>query len=222
MIMRDKLSVQLHVLRDPDIRLLLRAYFDAHHPNVVVIDELPIHHHATRADIVVVGESTLDAYEIKSDVDNMQRFEDQHSVYESIFDSVTIVTTGRHHAKAVATIPASVGVITVDGLQSIVIQREPRSRPQPKISDVLGLLTRVELQLICRLNVLPARDPYRASYAWRIMQGCTHDEVRFLVRETLRSRYTKHDVTADQNPPRICLDATSMWWATPIAVQNRF
>jgi hypothetical protein len=216
MIAHRRLSGPLHVLRDKDIRLRIRAYFEVHHPTSLIIDELPIRHHATRADIVAVGNDTLDAFEIKSDVDDLRRFESQQTVYDSVFDSVTIVTTMRHVSNVVATVPSSVGIMIVDGERSVLIQRAARERHQPNTSNSLGLLTRAELQLICRLNALPARDPHRDSLMWRVMQGCSANEIRLLVRETLRFRYGGTRLKG-QNPSRIWLEETSMWWAIPTA-----
>jgi hypothetical protein len=101
-------------LGDPDVRAALRSHLTRQlcHGDTVLIEELGLCRGQVRADVALVNGS-LHAYEIKSDRDTLDRLLQQASMYNKIFNRVTLVVGPRHQSAALALIPAWWGVLGV-------------------------------------------------------------------------------------------------------------
>ncbi|HDU5925795.1 TPA: sce7726 family protein, partial [Klebsiella aerogenes] len=62
----------------------------------IVINELTIDSFSRRADLVVIKNGKMIAYEIKSDADSLNRLSGQMDKYLDYFDKVVVVTTSKH------------------------------------------------------------------------------------------------------------------------------
>jgi hypothetical protein len=91
---------------DAHIRAALRTRLarHLHHGDAVLLEELGLCRGQVRADVTLVNGS-LHAYEIKSDRDTLDRLLRQASIYDKVFDRVTLVVGPRHQPAALELIP---------------------------------------------------------------------------------------------------------------------
>src|SRR5438132_3874390 len=87
---------------------MLRRHHGA--PDTLVVDELGLQYGSGRADIAVVN-GRLVGYEIKSDNDSLARLKRQISLYDAIFDSITIVVGLKHCSVICQRVPGHWGVV---------------------------------------------------------------------------------------------------------------
>jgi len=77
-----------------------RTFLRTHHrdPSTLVLDELGLQHGKSRADIAVIN-GDLSGFEIKSDVDSLQRLTRQIERYSAVFDlhSLWLIVTSTTH-----------------------------------------------------------------------------------------------------------------------------
>ncbi|HCR86259.1 MAG TPA: hypothetical protein DIV86_06235 [Alphaproteobacteria bacterium] len=109
----------------------------------VLVNELKFADGKRRADLVEVNGS-MNVYEIKSDLDNLEKLHDQIIDYKGTFDTVTIVTTLKHLNNIKKHTPNNVGVILVD--ENCI--KEVRSPVTYKKFDSFFLASFLELETI--------------------------------------------------------------------------
>jgi hypothetical protein len=103
-------------MRDSDIRLVVRQRLTiqfGHDPATLILDELGLCEGKVRADLAVVNGS-LKGFEIKSDQDTLKRLAVQASIYNKIFDTVTIIVTHHHLEEIETLVPAWWGIILAE------------------------------------------------------------------------------------------------------------
>lgn len=78
-----------------------------------IIEELGLRHGTVRVDMVVVDEESrlMHGYELKSDLDTLQRLPEQMKVYNATLDRVTLVVGKKHLHEAIKLIPDWWGVM---------------------------------------------------------------------------------------------------------------
>lgn len=141
---------------DKDIRLSLKQNLkedNKKETNTVIIEELGLEHGAARIDIAVVN-GILHGYELKSDVDTLNRLPEQMRIYNSVLDRVTLVVGRNHLHKAIKMIPEWWGVVVArinDSNNSIYFYniRKPEENPSRDSLVIVKLLWRAEA-----LNIL--------------------------------------------------------------------
>jgi hypothetical protein len=93
-----------------------------------------------RADVMVVSNDELIAFEIKSDYDNLTRLESQIKDYNSLFDYTYIVTTNKYLDNIIKNnIYKNVGIILYEK-NNIVIKRKPLKNQKIKEEYLISLL----------------------------------------------------------------------------------
>ncbi len=142
-VIRSALKKELTKIHQDDIEL-------------AIIEELGVGHGRARIDIVVVN-GIMHGYEIKSDLDTLERLHEQMIEFNNVFDKLTLVVGKRHLYEAINLIPDWWGLIVAKiGADNEVIFhliREAESnRKQIEIS-IARLLWREEaLQLLEEWN----------------------------------------------------------------------
>lgn len=122
-------------IRESFHRKKLRRHRES--PDTLVVDELGLHHGASRADIAVVNGSLM-GYEIKSDEDVLTRLPGQVRAYNAVFDRVSIITCARHLPGVRRLVPRWWGITTCSrGPKGAVRFTSKRaSRPNPKVEPL--------------------------------------------------------------------------------------
>ncbi len=84
----------------------------AHDPSSRFVEEMCVWNGSARIDMAVIN-GQLHGYEIKSERDTLARLEDQMSLYNMVFDKITLVAAERHLAKAEEALPDWWGLSSV-------------------------------------------------------------------------------------------------------------
>jgi hypothetical protein len=159
-------------------------------PAVAVLHEVWVPRSHERADVVVVHDSTLTAFEIKSARDRLTRLDRQIPAYEGLFGRCTLVVARRHLPAAEAKLPPWWGVLTtsLDGgaLEQV---READDHGNVASDQLVRLLWRDEA--ICALAVLGVphdSDATRGSLWHLLMEHADRTQLQQLVAQALRTR----------------------------------
>ena len=130
------MSKQVDLIGDAEIRRALRLKLAIDHenqPDTVFIEELGICRGQGRVDMVVVN-SAVHGYEIKSNRDSMRRLESQVEKYSKVLERATIVVGDRHLDAALDIVPDWWGVLLFqDGPKSSRFKSVRRSKKNPLI-----------------------------------------------------------------------------------------
>jgi hypothetical protein len=193
-------------MRDRDIRAALRqeiASIYRYDVDTIVIDELGVCEGEARIDIAVVNGS-LAGYEIKSDVDTLQRLPHQVSLYSKLLDEVTVVSSASHLAKAKTIIPEWWGLSEAfiqDGALRFALVRKAKRNTTIDPYSLVQLLWRNEaLALLKQFGHHKGLTSKPRKEIWtRLAQVKPIDDLRECVRDALRSRQNWRVV----QPPRL-------------------
>lgn len=138
------------MLHDIDMRKALLSEIAAESPDSRVVPEMVICGGDSRVDIATIGESQLWGYEIKSDVDKLDRLGLQRECYDKTFDKIIIVVGKKYESVIKELVSPWWGIYVVtaaDGGIVINHKREPVENPHLETSSMLELLWRDELKL---------------------------------------------------------------------------
>lgn len=137
------------MLKDKDIREPLFDFLEDTYGKVRIIEEKTMGR--SRADLVMVTESSLVGIEIKSDADTYARLATQVKDYDKYYDYNIAVVGSSHGIHIKEHVPEHWGIITVeevDGVPDFYMLRKPESNPNMKLENKLKILWRPELALI--------------------------------------------------------------------------
>jgi hypothetical protein len=178
-----------------DIRKVLAADLHARYADdshTLIRHELGLCAGERRVDLAVINGEMV-GYEIKSDVDRLDRLAAQAEAYGRVFDRMSIVTTDRYLAEAVAMLPSWWGVLCIRQGQEGVSSEQVRVGKPNKGQDPFALA-----QLLWReeaLEELKSRGLARGlskKRRWIIWQNLAQAipvaELRNVVRERLKAR----------------------------------
>jgi hypothetical protein len=90
------------------VRRLLEGVVDGRDARIA--EELQIEQGAARVDLAIIGD-LLEAFELKSDLDNFGRLHNQIHAYNRVFDRITIVTGAQFSMAALTLMPSWWGVM---------------------------------------------------------------------------------------------------------------
>jgi hypothetical protein len=171
-------------------RQLLFQYKDDR--ETVIIEELGVHHGASRIDLAVVN-GMLHGFELKSDRDTLARLPEQASAYGAVFDRVTLVVGEHHLCRAVDVVPEWWGIrvarVARGGL-SFCDLKLPINNPSPDPMSVVALLWRDEaLSFLEGLGAASGmHSKSRAEIYSKLVDRATFDQLCNRVRRCLRDR----------------------------------
>ncbi len=161
----------------------------------VLIEELNVEQGAVRADVVVAG-ALLEAFEIKSDFDTLDRLARQMHAYHRVFDRVSLVTTAAYISAAEKLLPPWWGLIlaeSVDRELRLLERRAASSHPRQEPREIAALLWRNEVMDVAR-SIAPDRVRARSTREELcdvLADVGTLADVRRWVIQELRSRFER-------------------------------
>lgn len=181
-------------MRDIDVRLALRKAVTKEFrkdAGTLILEELGILNGECRIDLAVVN-GKLHGYEIKSDMDTLDRLPVQASAYNEVFDRIHLVVGERHWKKALDLVAPSWGIYVATQTKGRTILREDRpaqDNPNVVARSLARLLWRSELVTILEeLGVKSVRSKRASDLHSLLINTVAVDCLRRLVRETLKSR----------------------------------
>lgn len=133
------------IIRSALVKCLAKKH--ARNRKLRIIEELGVNHGAARIDVAVVN-GVMHGYEIKSDLDTLQRLSEQMKIYSGVFDEMTIVVGRNHLHETIERVPEWWGVwmAKVDANNSIVFHviRKGETNKELNPVSVARLLWREE------------------------------------------------------------------------------
>jgi hypothetical protein len=145
-----------------------------------VIAAFEIRVNNSRVDFLTINGDTK-SFEIKSELDNLQKLTKQISDYEKVFDYNYVVIDEKHYSKAVKLIPRRYGIFVLHG--NILTEDRPaelNSRLDPLMQ--LKLFTKKELSQTFKVPGVTIEELY-GNYEV--------DEINDAFKKMLKNRYVK-------------------------------
>ena len=155
-----------------------------------ITKELPYSFNRRRADLVVVGEQLV-AFEIKSDIDNLDKLCEQIDSYNKSFHSTYIVTTEKHLNSVRKKSPSNVGIYIFKS-GSINKIRKPSKRKRLDKRNLMSMIDRnvIEKNIVSRHI---KHSNLKAMYMEELYELATsilnQREIEIIVRNTLSQKY---------------------------------
>jgi hypothetical protein len=186
----------MHYISEQEIRKALVAQLNRPtKTNALVLEELGIHHGASRIDVARIGKF-FEGYEIKSDFDTFHRFESQFIHYVSVFDRITIVVGEKHEKEAVKTTPLWCGIYVANrNPQGVITFKRTRIAAKNPLQDsgaLLRLLWKEEaisfLQDFRRNSEVPINQARKSEIYDFLKSAASPKVIRIQVLKRLKSR----------------------------------
>lgn len=118
------------------------------HHDMALLPELRVWR--SKADLAVFNGTSI-AYEIKTELDNLDRLETQLRDYSGLFDRIFVVTHAEKVSALRRTLPKHVGILVLDASLRISTAREPLSNAENvNVCTILDALRREEIVDITR------------------------------------------------------------------------
>lgn len=182
-------------MRDLDIRLALITHLQheyAGESDMLIAEEVNVRQGLSRADLVVVN-SRLHCYEIKSQVDTLSRLAGQLEDYRCVFEQVSVVIGLKHLTRVLLELPSWCGILLahrVAGEVEIEPFREASSNLHRDAYALAQLLWRDEaLDILERHQCLRGVKSKPREALWeRLAESLSLEELGLEVRETLKAR----------------------------------
>jgi hypothetical protein len=122
-------SAQQQPLTPLQIKAMLEDWSRGYHAitsNDLLISELGFYNklpdstvdQAFRADLVVANNSLI-GFEIKSEKDNLKRWDAQKTAYTNVFNEVWLCCHHKHIKKAMIGMPEHIGIITINAINQL-------------------------------------------------------------------------------------------------------
>lgn len=133
---------------DESIRTDFKAILENKYSDARIVEELGITHGVARIDIAVIN-NEIHGYELKSDLDTLDRLPEQMRIYNSVLDKVTLVVGKRHLFEAINIVPEWWGVIiakksNTEEKTTFYEMREAEENPYQNKVAIASLLWREE------------------------------------------------------------------------------
>lgn len=177
--------------RDIKTALIDRLFEKGMLEDAVLINEMVIANWNRRADIAVAN-GRLYAYEIKSDLDNLDRLGGQVSAYLDRFDKVTVVTTAKFALTIAAQMPRQVEIWEASGNRESVSLRVVRRGRTKEINSrrmLCGFLLKSELLTLLRACRTSAPSDATRQLLIQLTQDVPIKNLRQYVLDCLKLRY---------------------------------
>lgn len=182
---------------DKLIRTALKHNLEIRHKgeyHTKIVEELGLTHGAARVDIAVVN-GILHGYELKSDLDTLNRLPEQIRIYNSVLDKITLVVGKQHLHSAIKVVPDWWGILIAKMLKpngKIIFYniRKPEENPSKDSVAIAKLLWKEEaLDILEQLNQADGiRSKKRQIIYERLAKVLVQETLRRKVRECLYLR----------------------------------
>lgn len=156
-----------------------------------IVDELGVCDGAARVDVAAIGAAELVGYEIKSELDSLQRLAQQRDIFNSVFDRMTLVVAAPHLARAKAIVPTWWGLVEITRDARRVELRRVRDalkNPAPDVGATLSLLWVAELAAVAALIGVRVRGFRKNEIIERLAGAFDAPHLREAVTDRLLNR----------------------------------
>jgi hypothetical protein len=209
----------LQPITEPELRAFIRERLNerASAPGARMFEELGIERGSARVDLALVDEG-LEAFELKSDLDDFGRLHNQIHAYNRVFDRITLVTGAMLSSAALDVMPRWWGIWAVrrlkNGNLSLKRVRDAADNPRQEIRSLATLLWREEAAavLLDETGESPSKRASRAQLCESIAEQVQLQSLRRQVARRLVSRQTPERAIA-MSPTASAASAPSDDWS---------
>lgn len=169
-----------------DMKILLVEHLIAHYPEAIIAAEVPFYFGERRADIVMINNDGITAFEIKSEKDTPARLPYQIKSYKEFFDYCYIVLEPSNLQEIRKLIPRSIGIICISKNQTKKIRQSYPFKRQNKLT-LASIFPTMGLK-----HLLKNTPPFQSSQfelAKQVSETLTLKELKPLVKEFLTQKY---------------------------------
>ncbi len=126
------------LIRDALIEFFIQKYT----ARTQIIEELHVANGRAKADVVTIFDEPH-CYEIKSDLDRIERISEQQPFYEKVFRYNSVVTTRKHFEKAKQILPEEWGIFlaSISEENKVVVRKIRRAKLNHNFDKATALLT---------------------------------------------------------------------------------
>jgi hypothetical protein len=183
----------MELLNDNKVRMLLLNELNSKYGECIdtrIINELGLENGASRVDVAVVN-GIMHGYEIKSDLDNLQRLPRQMEYYNRAFERMTIVVGRKYLNEVKGVIPNWWGIKTISSDQSRLVEiRKGRKVSTQDPVLMINLLWKKELDgLIDHIGLPKSFKKMRKNQLLSLLlKEADFNVIRFYVYSVLKQR----------------------------------
>ena len=178
-------------MNDKSIRKILISYLQSTNDEIRIYQEKSIG--VSICDVMAVTDC-LSGYEIKSDLDNYSRLNEQVRAYNMFFDYNYIVVSHKHSGSAKNKVPAEWGIIAVFE-DDIKVERKAELNPSVSRRRQLSILWKLELKNLLVINNLPMFAQKEKGYISDKIASMVDGKVlgKQIARELMDRDYSAYD-----------------------------
>jgi hypothetical protein len=183
-------------MHDVDVRHAVRKRLNRLHKgeaDTLIVEEMGIWANFVRIDVAVIN-GEFHGFELKSERDTLARLPRQASVYNEVFDRVTLVMAEKHCRKAADKIPDWWGILsartTKRGHVALKTERRPRLNPCISLIHVARLFWKSEAIAVLEKHGLSRGFKSKTSeeIAQRLASSLPLDTLRDEARAAMKAR----------------------------------
>lgn len=173
-------------------RLLTKLHKENAGKSYRVIEELAICEGEARADIALAN-GVFHGYEIKSDLDTLERLANQKECYNLTFDKITIIVGVKYAEKILGNVPEFWGieVAYLNKFGNVSIKKIRTSKMNYSVESIklLDLLWNNELKILLKEHKMKGYSSMkREQLKINIIENIPYKTIKNYTRETLKTR----------------------------------
>ena len=183
-------------ITEPELRARLKAWLSPHvsTTGARIYEEMGIDRGAARIDLALVAHR-LEAYELKSDLDNFSRMHNQIHAYNRVFDRLWIVIGSSHVQTVLSIVPRWWGILVGHRNSSLSVDfdelRPAAVNPSQDRASLASMLWRDEaLRVMSEHGLRPASRANRAQLSEILADALELSTLRACVAQCLLHRTT--------------------------------
>ncbi len=178
-------------MNDKAIRDILIAWLQATNHEIRIYQEKSIG--SSICDVMAVTDK-LTGYEIKSDLDNYARLEDQARAYDWFFDENYLVVSHSHSRSAESKVPQHWGILCIENDNITVVRKAQKNRGVQRRSQ-LTVLWKLELKNLLIKNNMPIYAQKDRGYISEMIVTTVEDSLlgKQIAQELMRRDYSIYD-----------------------------
>lgn len=155
----------------------------------LILNEFNIENSARRVDLVVISKNMIEAFEIKSEADSLNRLEGQIKKYSEYFDKVTVILAKKHRKKALEILSKDIGIWEFDENRLKIIKKG-RKKVITKKMNIMKLMTALELKKLSR-NLNIKTNSYKRKDLELLLSNQPTKKIREAAINAIAERYKK-------------------------------
>ncbi|ATV44550.1 sce7726 family protein [Pectobacterium brasiliense] len=170
-------------MNEIDFKIPLTKYFMGDE-NVALNFEFPFDYNKRRCDLLVSTDAEIIGIEIKSDIDNLSRLEEQLRSYYSCFNKV-YVACGEKHYKEIRQIKGNFGIIYITK-DALSIKRKAKVKKELNIIAILDMCDKASLEKITNI-----KSSNKSELIMMIVSKYTKNEIYAIHHQAIHEKVSK-------------------------------